>query len=132
MIKNCTLLNAEILSTIARMGHTDSITISDCGLPIPESTNRIDLALKKDVPTFLETLDVVLSAFQPELAIIAEEIKKVSPIFHSEMIKKLGSIEIEYVSHDEFIELTSQSKACIRTGECTAYANIILVSGSLF
>lgn len=46
-MKNSLLLNSEILSTISRMGHTDGLTISDCGLPIHDNVKCIDLAIKK-------------------------------------------------------------------------------------
>ncbi|MFR6682694.1 RbsD/FucU domain-containing protein [Dorea formicigenerans] len=37
------------------MGHTDRICIGDCGLPIPNETEKIDLALMKfGQPRFLE------------------------------------------------------------------------------
>ena len=54
------LINSEVSYTISKMGHTDSLTIGDCGLPIPSNVNRIDLALKYGVPSFVETLDTVL------------------------------------------------------------------------
>ena len=46
-MKKGSLLNKEISSVIAGMGHTDMLTIGDCGLPVPENVRRIDLALKK-------------------------------------------------------------------------------------
>ncbi|WP_081472130.1 RbsD/FucU domain-containing protein [Dorea sp. Marseille-P4042] len=36
------------------MGHTVRICIEDCGLPISDETERIDLALKFGQPRFLE------------------------------------------------------------------------------
>ena len=33
-MKKGKLLNSEISSVISQMGHTDSLTIGDCGLPI--------------------------------------------------------------------------------------------------
>lgn len=131
-MKNCTILNSQILSTIAQMGHKDTITISDCGLPIEDTTKRIDIALKKGVPTFLETLEVVLNELEPEAAILAEEIKAFSPKLNDEILKILGNIRVDYVSHEEFKKLVGETKSCVRTGECTPYANIILVSGPLF
>lgn len=41
-------------------------------------------------------------------------------------------VEIEYISHRLFKEKTNETKAVIRTGEATPYANIILVSGVIF
>ena len=74
-MKKGSLLNKEISSVIAGMGHTDMLTIGDCGLPVPENVRRIDLALKKGVPTFEDTLKVVLEELCVEKVIIACEIK---------------------------------------------------------
>ena len=40
--------------------------------------------------------------------------------------------EWEYVPHEEFKKRSSESKAVVRTGEFTPYANIILVAGVVF
>ncbi|MBQ1311619.1 MAG: D-ribose pyranase, partial [Blautia sp.] len=53
------ILNAEISRVLSYMGHTDQICIGDCGLPIPDETERIDLALRFGVPSFMEVLKEV-------------------------------------------------------------------------
>lgn len=102
------------------------------GLPIADTTERIDIALTNNVPTFLETLKVILGEFQVESIILADEVKSASPELHREIIQLLADIPVTYVSHNEFKERADHTKACIRTGECTPYANIILNSASLF
>ena len=114
------------------MGHTDSLTIGDCGLPIPQNVKRIDLALKYGVPTFLETLDTVLEELCVEEIIIASEIKEQNEEMYKELLKRFENIVIKEVCHEEFKEMTESSKAVIRTGECTPYANVILKSGVVF
>lgn len=44
-MKKGTVLNSEISSVISRLGHTDTLVVCDAGLPIPNSTTRIDMAL---------------------------------------------------------------------------------------
>ena len=39
------ILNSEIAKVLADMGHTDTIGIGDCGLPVPDGVKKIDLAL---------------------------------------------------------------------------------------
>ena len=132
-MKKTILLNAAISKTVAEMGHTETLTIGDCGLPIHGSTNRIDLALKPGVPGFIETLETVLSELYVERVIIADEIKDISPDMHERIIACFGKdVLISYVSHSELKTVSKDSKAIIRTGECTAYANVILVSGVAF
>ena len=75
-MKKAKMINSELSYVISQMGHTDSLTIGDCGLPIPPETKRIDLALTHNVPTFIQTLDVVLEELCVEEAIIASEIKE--------------------------------------------------------
>ena len=132
-MRKTTLLNSAVSAVISKMGHTDMLTIGDCGLPIRGEAERIDLALKKGIPTFLETLDTVLSELCVERIILAEEIKTVSPKMHEEILKRFEkTVKVDYVPHEEFKKITEKSKAVVRTGECTSYTNIILVSGVTF
>ena len=39
------ILNSHIAKVLADLGHTDTICIADCGLPVPEGVQKIDLAL---------------------------------------------------------------------------------------
>lgn len=128
------ILNSDISRVLSYMGHTDRICIGDCGLPIPDEVERIDLALEFGVPTFMKTLEVVTGDMKVEKIILAEEIKEQNSKVLSE-IKELfkgQNIEVEYVSHATLKEKTKNCKAVIRTGETTPYANIILQSGCIF
>lgn len=69
-------MNAQLSHCIATLGHTESLTICDAGLPIPLSVERIDLALTAGVPSFLQTLNVVTNEMYVERVVIAEEIKE--------------------------------------------------------
>ena len=131
-MKKTTLLNQPISAIIAGLGHRDTIVIADAGLPIPEGPVRIDLALTKGVPSFLQTLEVVLTEMQVERAIIAEEMLQVSADLQPAITKRLGGQPIDTVSHEEFKERLRSAKAVIRTGQFTPYANIILVAGVVF
>lgn len=126
------LLNSVIVSSLSKLGHTDQLTIGDAGLPIPDTTKRIDLALVKGVPGFVETVQAIAEDMVIESVILAEEIKTENPDVLAEMEKLFGDIEIVFVSHEAFKKQTSVSKAVIRTGECSPYANIILQSGVNF
>jgi D-ribose pyranase len=114
------------------MGHRDELVIADAGLPIPEPVQRIDLALTENVPRFLDALRVVLSELQVESATVAEEMGSISPSIYEQIEELLGDIPIQNVSHEQFKHRTHSSKAVIRTGEFTPYANIILVAGVVF
>lgn len=128
MIKG-SLLNSEILSVLSKMGHTDQITVADAGLPIPDQVKRIDLALKKGVPGFLETVALLTGYMTIEKIVLAEEITTQNPSVYASILESFPDIEVEWVSHEVFKKMTQNSKAIIRTGECTPYANVILQSG---
>lgn len=130
------ILNSEISNVLSYMGHTDCICISDCGLPIPKETKRIDLALKLGQPSFIDTLKEVVDNLKVEKIILAEEIKQYNENILEEIKNIFKDMEsdfkIEFISHNQFKELTKNCKAVIRTGESTPYANIILQSGCIF
>lgn len=131
-MKKNDLLNRELSYTIAKMGHTQTLTIGDAGLPIPLDVKAIDLALIKGIPSLLEVLDAVLTELCVEAITLADEIKETSPQIHKQIISRFPSVRINYVKHEVFKELSKDSLAIVRSGETTPYANIILHSGVTF
>ncbi|MBE9471756.1 MAG: D-ribose pyranase, partial [Chloroflexi bacterium] len=127
-MKKTGILNQPISSVIAGLGHMDTLVIADAGLPIPPETQRIDLALTEGIPTFLDTLRVVLTEMQVEQAVVAEEMLEVSPKVYEAVKELLGDVPIEAVTHLIFKEQTRSARAVVRTGEFTPYANVILVA----
>ena len=130
------IINADISRVLSYMGHTDTLAVGDCGLPIPEETERIDLALKMGVPSFMEVLREVAKEMEIEKIVLAEEIREKNPNVLEEILALVNELdtecEIEYCSHGELKARTKTCKAVIRTGETTPYANIILQSACLF
>lgn len=139
-MKKSTLLNRQLSYEIACLGHTDCITVCDAGLPIPKECPVVDLALTKGLPSFLDTLETMASEMMIERVVIAKEILEHNPKIHLALqtwLKKLGEnqsrpISIEYTTHQQFKHLSQQSRAFVRTGECSPFANIILYSGVTF
>jgi D-ribose pyranase len=139
-MKRGVLLNSEISAVIASMGHTDSLTIGDAGLPIPENTKRIDLAVSRGIPSFIEVLSAVLDELCIEKIILAEEIRKDNAAGLDDILTMIADYEassgfkpaMSFIPHKEFKKLSANSKAIIRTGEVLPYANIILFSGVAF
>ncbi|WP_219838078.1 D-ribose pyranase [Paenibacillus sp. R14(2021)] len=131
-MKKIGIINSEISRVISELGHTDMIVIADSGLPILPGVKRIDLALKCGVPSFLETLETVLTEMQVEKYTIASEMKHVSPGLLEPTERLLAGAAADSISHEAFKALTREAKAVIRTGEFTPYANIILHAGVTF
>ena len=75
-----------------------------------------------------------------ERVLLAEEIKLKNPKILTALLARLTELEqqqgnqipVEYVSHEAFKQATKHSKAIVRSGECSPYANIILYSGVPF
>lgn len=126
------ILNSEIAKVLTDLGHTDQITIGDAGLPVPNGVKKIDLALALGEPTFIRTLEEVLKDMAIEKVILAKEIQTDNPNQEEAVLRLIGDVEIEYVSHSEFKKETGQSKAIIRTGEDSPFSNIILQSKMIF
>ncbi len=131
-MKKTALLNSRVSAVIAQMGHTDWITVGDAGLPIPKGTTRIDLAVSKGVPKLLEVLEPMLLELKVQKVIIATELIQSNKEFYDKIIELVGDVEVQDVPHEEFKALTARSKAVIRTGETTSYANVIFESGVVF
>lgn len=127
------ILNPQIAKVLADTGHMDTIVVSDAGLPMPKGVERIDLAWKPNEPGYIEVLEEVLKHIVVEKAILAEELKTVSPDMHKEILKTLPEgLDIEYVEHVDLKEKTKESRAIIRTGEFTPYPSVILVAGCAY
>jgi len=131
-LKKNGVLNKDISEVVASMGHTDMIMICDAGLPFPSGVRRIDLAITKGVPGFIQTTEVIADELKIDHVIVADELSTVSPHILMELRRIFNNVEIESIPHEKLKELSQKTKAIIRTGEFTPYANVILVSGVLF
>ncbi|MGL5344084.1 MAG: D-ribose pyranase [Plesiomonas sp.] len=139
-MKKSFLLNAELSHLIARLGHTDGLTLCDAGLPIPADPQRIDLAVSAGVPSFMQVMSAITHEMQVEAVLMAEEFISVNPQLHAQVVDHLiqlgvqqgNTIRIEYVPHEAFKVRTRSSRGVVRSGECTAYANVIFYSGVVF
>lgn len=131
-MKKIGCLNRDISEVIASMGHSDTLTIGDAGLPIPGGVRRIDLALQVGVPGFMQAVQAVASELCVQEVIVAQETMTVSPHVADQLKQLFKDIPFRVVSHEELKRLSGMSKAVIRTGEFTPYANVILVAGVVF
>lgn len=125
-------LNSEISKVLSDLGHTDTIVIADCGLPVPKCVQKIDLAVRQGLPSFIDVVDEVARHMVIEHVTLAEEIKDSNPAVLKEVDSIMKDIPNDFVTHEQFKTLTENSKVIIRTGEATPYANIILRSGVNF
>ncbi|WP_377887995.1 D-ribose pyranase [Alkalihalobacillus sp. R86527] len=132
-MKKTGILNPELTKLIAETGHTDTVVVTDAGLPLPETVGtKVDFALKEGQVPFLDLLDTVLNELSVEKVIMAEEIRSTSPDMHDNILSRFPNIEIQYVPHVEFKRQTENARGLVRSGEFTPYANVILVGGVVY
>jgi len=128
-MKETGLLNSEISDAVAKLGHMDEMVICDAGFPIPLGVRTIDISLKVDQPTTLEVLSEILQHFSVERIVLAEETKTHSPTMFARFIALFDkSVVVETIPHTELKMRSRGVKAIVRTGDFTAYSNILLVS----
>lgn len=131
-MKKDRLLNPEIVSAVAALGHTEYFCIADCGLPIPQGVKVIDVSIVAGKPSFLELVDAVRNELVIESTILASEIDEKNADLAAQMNARFGHLPCKKVPHEEFKELTKKAKCIIRTGENTSYANVIFIGGVNF
>ncbi|MBJ7670438.1 D-ribose pyranase [Weissella confusa] len=116
-MKKTGILNSRISAVVAQMGHKDTLAIGDAGLPVPMGTEKIDLAVKLQDPTFQTVLETVLTELEVEGITLAEEIKTANPEQLAAIKKVLPDVEVTFISHEEFKKELANTRAVIRTGE---------------
>lgn len=123
------LLNSDIADVISRLGHTDEIIVCDAGFPIPLGVRTVDVALAVNQPTVAEVLAVLLPDFSVERIVLADETGQHSPSMYARLTALFGAdVAVETMPHTAFKQRSKTVKAIIRTGDFTAYSNILLVS----
>ncbi|AZP93603.1 D-ribose pyranase [Enterococcus mundtii] len=131
-MKKTKVINSDISRVIAQMGHFDKLSIGDAGMPVPMTTEKIDLAVTQGVPSFMEVLRNVLSELEVQRIYLAEEIKNENPDILLEIQKEMPETPITFIPHSEMKTELNNCHAFIRTGEMTPYANVLLESGVVF
>lgn len=126
------ILNSRLAGAIVRLGHRDRIVVTDAGLPLPWAVETVDLSVAPGLPSLEQVLAVILSELQVEAAIVAEEFEPESPAVYRQIAGLLAGYELRAVPHAQLEEILPSVKLIVRTGECSHYANVVLVAGVTF
>ena len=78
-MKRSGILHGELSRLVASLGHGDLLVVGDAGLPAPAGVPVVDLALKPGVPSFVETVQVILGELVVEKGFANAEQPEVSP-----------------------------------------------------
>lgn len=124
------ILNAQLAGALARLGHGDTVVVSDCGLPVHDGPVLVDLAFRFGIPGFDQVLDGLLPEMVVERATAAAEVAAHNAGCHALLRDRLG--EVELIPHEDLKGRAARSRLVIRTGEATPFANVLLHCGVAF
>ncbi|WP_193214242.1 RbsD/FucU domain-containing protein [Luteolibacter marinus] len=126
------ILNPHVLELVARIRHTNTLVIADWAFPFWPEIETVDLSLVKGIPTVLDVLDALQPNFKVGRILQAEEFLATNP---DETIRRFDQklagfpdARVERLPHLAFKERVPQAIGLIRTGDPTAYGNLILES----
>ena len=102
-----TLLNPILISALSRCGHGDKILIADGNYPLMTQSmpnaDRVYLALRPNLPTVTEVLEVVLTAIPVEKVEVMEPSdSKAEPPIYDEFKSLLNYEELLRLSRTDF------------------------------
>jgi D-ribose pyranase len=80
----------------------------------------------------LEVTRAVADELHVEEIIVAEELLARDEALPTAIRELFPDAGFRSVSHEELKRLSARARAVVRTGECTPYHNVILVSGVTF
>jgi D-ribose pyranase len=130
-MKEIGIVNRDIANAISKQGHGDLLMVTDAGFAIPKGIKVIDVSLTENKPMVEEVLVELKKFFSVEKMYMSNETREVSPSHFKRISVAFGEgVEVETLPHDEIKNLSTKVKAVIRTGDFTAYGNVILVSGA--
>lgn len=130
------ILNPNILHLLARIRHTNTLVIADWAFPFWPEVETVDITLARGIPTITDLLDMLHPNFKVGHIWQAEEFLSTNP---PETVSKYDSsfagfkglypnLEVTRLPHKDFKKLVPDAIGLIRTGDTTAYGNIILES----
>lgn len=130
------ILNPEILDLLARIRHTNTLVISDWAFPYWTEIEVVDITLTKGIPNVTDLLALLAPNFKIDHIWQAEEFLGTNP---PEVITKFDTafnafeglnpdLEVTRLPHLAFKKMVPDAIGLIRTGDPTAYGNVILQS----
>jgi D-ribose pyranase len=123
------IINAPLSGHLARLGHTDLVVVADAGLPLPSQVPVVDLAIVFGKPRFTDVLDALLEEIVVEHAWISAGADAGAP---ARWVDERLPQPAQRVAHEELKAMLPDVRLAVRTGEATAYANVVLRCGVPF
>jgi D-ribose pyranase len=123
------IINPHVLSLVSRVRHTNALVIADAAFPFWPQIETVDLSLVKGVPTIIQVLDAIVPNWKFGEAYMALEFKQHNdPDAQAAFARACRGVPISFEPHLELKRRVPHAIGLIRTGDTTAYGNIVLVS----
>lgn len=123
------ILNPHVLDLLARIRHTNTLVIADWAFPFWPEIETVDISLTKGIPTVLDVLDLLTPVFKIGRIWQAEEfVATNTPETVERFAKSFGQIPLTREAHLDFKKRVPHAIGLIRTGDPTAYGNLIIES----
>ncbi len=123
------ILNPHVLDLLARIRHTNTLVIADWAFPYWPEIETVDISLTRGIPTVLDVLDLLTPVFKIGRIWQADEfMTSNSAETVARFAKSFGSIPLTREAHVAFKKRVPLAIGLIRTGDPTAYGNLILES----
>ena len=123
------ILNPALLSLLARVGHTNTLEISDRGFPYWPQIETVNLSLVDDIPKVLDVLRAIQANFVVGRAHMAQEFEtNNTERVRARFAEAFGPVPVIFEPHVEFKRRVPSAIGLIRTGDTAQYANMIIES----
>ena len=123
------ILNPDLLSLIARIRHTNTLVIADWAFPYWPEIETVDLALCPGIPTVIQVVELLRPNFKIGQVYMAAEFESHNTAKHRSVFKRaLRGLPLTFEPHLEFKHRVPHAIGLVRTGDPTAYGNMILES----
>ena len=126
------ILNPGVLELLARIRHTNTVVIADWAFPFWPQIETVDISLTQGIPMIRDVLSLLQANFKVGRIWQAEEFLAHNP---QDVIaacdSSFASFEgapVERLPHLDFKKLVPGAIGLVRTGDPTAYGNVILES----
>jgi D-ribose pyranase len=130
-MKEVGMINGQIDSALTRQGHMDLMMVVDAGFPCPDHVELIDIALSAGVPSVLDVLAELRKVHSVEKVVMAEDTRQHNPSFFRKVARVFGNgVAVEVIPHADLKRRSHEVKTIVRTGDFTAWGNVMLVSGA--
>ena len=130
------ILNPQVNHLLSRIRHTNTLVIADWAFPYWTEIEVVDLSLTKGIPLITDLLDLLQPNFLVGHIWQAEEFLTTNPDHTLDLYQSkfdgfksnFENLEVTRLPHNDFKKKVPNAIGLIRTGDPTAYGNLILES----